>query len=360
MKKVAFEPSFSVERPTSTAQWFSGSNATSFEGLEYLNTSEVTDMSWMFYAMFNMPTLDVSMLDTRNVTNMHGMFCYSGFERLDLSNWDTSKVEDMVAMFSASAIKAVFVGERWTTAAVKQSDSMFEYCSDVIGEDGTTFNADVIDKTNAHYNAGGYLRMKHDSWTVTIPASGIGTFSADWPVTIPEGLTAHTCTNYDATAGVISAPKLSGGVIPAETGVLLRGTAGQQYTLNVTADEAETITDNALVAVTVPTHIDPSTYDYTNYCDYTNFMLKSGKFIRIIDNDSKMPANKAYLQIETTAIGSDSRGIVLDWGDAPTAIETVGMQQQDAETVYDLQGRKITGHPSHGIYIINGKKNVIR
>ena len=131
-------------------------------------------------------------------------------------------------------------------------------------------------------------------------------------------------------------------------------------TLNVTTDEAETIADNALVAVTVPTHINPSTYDYTNYCDYTNFMLKSGKFIRIIDNDSKMPANKAYLQIETTAIGSDSRGIVLDWGDAPTAIETVGMQQQDAETVYDLQGRKITGHPSHGIYIINGKKNVIR
>ena len=225
--------------------------------------------------------------------------------------------------------------------------------------------ATEFDYTDERYEYGGRcdgqcVRPVVNKFTVTIPESGIATFSADSPVDIPKGLTVHTCTNYDATAGVISAPKLSGGVIPAETGVLLRGMAGQQYTLNVTTDEAETIADNALVAVTVPTHIDPSTYDYTNYCDYTNFMLKSGKFIRIIDNDSKMPANKAYLQIETTAIGSDSRGIVLDWGDAPTAIETVGMQQQDAETVYDLQGRKITGHPSHGIYIINGKKNVIR
>lgn len=357
MKKVVFEPSFSVERPTSTAHWFNGSSATSFEGLEYLNTSEVTDMSWMFYAMFYMPTLDVSMLDTHNVTNMHGMFCYSAFERLDLSNWDTSKVEDMVAMFSASAIKAVFVGERWTTAAVKQSDSMFEVCSDVIGEDGTTFNADVIDKTNAHYNAGGYLRKKHDSWTVTIPASGIGTFSADWNVSIPEGLTAHYCTDFDTENSSMSVTNVSGGIIPAETGVLLKGTPGESYTLQTTTDEAPIVTGNALVAVTVPTHVEPTDGEYTN------LMLKSGEFIRIAEDDESvmMPANRAYLQITTAAL-STQQAISLYWGDATSVlgIEPRGLNT-GAPIYYDLQGQRVE-HPVRGIYIQRtneGNKKVI-
>lgn len=198
--------------------------------------------------------------------------------------------------------------------------------------------------------------VEESKYTVTIPASGIATFSAYEKVTIPAGLSAYYCTTYDSNVSTISVNAING-VIPAETGVLLRGTASETYTLTATTDDAETISGNALIAVTVPTHIAPTDGDYTN------FMLKSGEFIKIANSDasSKMPANKAYLQIATAAISSSSaRSITLDWSYDPTAVQSVATESQQSGQIFDLQGRKLTGRPSHGVYIINGKKSVIR
>ena len=65
-----------------------------------LNTSNVTDMSYMFNGCSSLTSLDVSNFDTSNVTNMSSMFgdC-SKLTNLDLSNFDTSKVKNMLGMF---------------------------------------------------------------------------------------------------------------------------------------------------------------------------------------------------------------------------------------------------------------------
>lgn len=198
-------------------------------------------------------------------------------------------------------------------------------------------------------NAGEYI--------VTIPSSGIGTFSASENVAVPAGLTACYCTTFDSNASTISVTAISNGVIPAETGVLLCGTAGETYTLTATTNAAAAISGNALVAVTVPTHVAPTDGIYTN------FMLSQGKFIPIANADAstKMPANKAYLQIPTTELGSNSRGITLIWDGNATAIEEIAHPAiHNSDAIYDLQGRKVNGKPSSGIYIINGNKTIIR
>lgn len=48
IKKIVFEPSFADARPTSCHYWFSNYRGEEIEGLEYLNTSEVTNMVYMF------------------------------------------------------------------------------------------------------------------------------------------------------------------------------------------------------------------------------------------------------------------------------------------------------------------------
>ena len=146
----------------------------------------------------------------------------------------------------------------------------------------------------------------------TVPASGIGTFSAKAKFAVPDGLTAHYCKTYDKKNGTIGVVDIDGAV-PANTGVLLKGTPGETYTLTGTNNEAATVTGNALVAVTEATHVEPIDGDYTN------FMLKSGTFIMIADSgdDVKMPANKAYLQILTSQIDPEpasARAIRLSWG----------------------------------------------
>lgn len=210
----------------------------------------------------------------------------------------------------------------------------------------------------AWYEYGGRLdgqcvRPVMNRFTVTIPASGIATFSADCSVIVPEGLTAHYCTTYDSEVGTIGVKAISG-VIPAETGVLLCGEQGQSYTLTATDDAAEAISGNALVAVTASTHV--AATDGV----YTNFMLKSGEFIKIADNTSVMPANKAYLQIATADLGSNARRIALNWAGEATAISGMVDSRPSGSECFDMQGRKVTGRPAHGVYIINGKKSVIR
>ena len=64
------------------------------------NTSNVTDMSYMFYGCSGLTSLDVSGFDTSNVTNMNGMFqnC-RGLTSLDIGEWNASKVENMYETF---------------------------------------------------------------------------------------------------------------------------------------------------------------------------------------------------------------------------------------------------------------------
>ena len=89
------DSSFADYRPTSTSHWFQSmgayigeDNEFSIANLENLNTSAVTDMSYMFYhsTYFNGKTLDLSHFDTSNVTNMSYMF--AGFTKIEDEKYD--------------------------------------------------------------------------------------------------------------------------------------------------------------------------------------------------------------------------------------------------------------------------------
>ena len=73
--QVAFDSSFADARPTSTNSWFSLMlNLQNITGIEYLNTSEVTEMRYMFSGCINMTSIDLSNVNTENVTDMSYMF----------------------------------------------------------------------------------------------------------------------------------------------------------------------------------------------------------------------------------------------------------------------------------------------
>ena len=233
--RVVFKSPFVLATPTTTYSWFCDmENLQSITGIAYLNTSEVTNMGWMFgccssltnldlssfntanvsdmrcmfynceslmsldlshfnttvvndmYGMFDhcesltslnvssfntanvtnmgimfsdcnsLTSLDVSNFNTANVTTMNRMFenC-SALTSLDLSSFNTAKVTNMKWMFfDCSNLKTVHVGDGWSTAAVTSSDYMFYYCTNLVGEKGTTYDANHIDKAYAHIDDG--------------------------------------------------------------------------------------------------------------------------------------------------------------------------------------------------------------
>ena len=126
---AVFDASFRDFCPTTTAQWFYKlASLKSIEGLEHLNTSQVTDMSSMFSGCESLPSLDLSSFDTSEVTSMGVMFsdCQS-LTALDLSSFDTSKVTYMDSMFSGcESLTTIYCNSSWSAS---HSDDMFSGCN---------------------------------------------------------------------------------------------------------------------------------------------------------------------------------------------------------------------------------------
>lgn len=117
--------------PKTTAGWFSSmSNLTTINNIENINTSNVTDMDWMFANCYSLTNLDVSNFKTDKVTNMAGMFgnCKS-LAQLDVSKFDTSEVTDMSNMFyNCYNLKELDLSS-FNTSNVTDMRNMFYQCA---------------------------------------------------------------------------------------------------------------------------------------------------------------------------------------------------------------------------------------
>lgn len=128
--KVVFESSFADAVVTSCHAWFANFSALkTVTGLEYLKTSNVTDMSRMFSTCEKLISLDLSKFGTSNVTNMGSMFsnCFE-LTSLDLSSFDTSNVTDMSSMFSGCSALETLDLSSFKTSNWASMDNMFHMC----------------------------------------------------------------------------------------------------------------------------------------------------------------------------------------------------------------------------------------
>ena len=100
--------------------------------IENLNTSNVTNMTRMFFSCESLTQLDVSNFDTSNVTNMRYMFddCES-LTQLDVSNFDTSNVTDMTCMFAGCESLTQLDISNFDTSNVTNMISMFFGCEKI-------------------------------------------------------------------------------------------------------------------------------------------------------------------------------------------------------------------------------------
>jgi surface protein/YD repeat-containing protein len=123
------------------------------EGLENIDTSQVTNMSGMFSGVSGLTELDVSGWDTSRVTNMSNMFSGMGnLIELDVSDWDTSLVTNMSGMFSSASGLTELDVSGWDTSRVTNMSHMFSGTSSLTSLDLT--NWDVSRATSTASNSG--------------------------------------------------------------------------------------------------------------------------------------------------------------------------------------------------------------
>ena len=116
------------------------------------NTSKVTDMSGMFCYCTALTSLDVSNFDTSNVTNMSGMFYYcTALTSLDVSNFNTSKVTDMGGMFCYCTALTSLDLSNFDVSKVTNMNSMFNYCTALTSLDVNNFNTSKVTNMNSMF-----------------------------------------------------------------------------------------------------------------------------------------------------------------------------------------------------------------
>ena len=136
-ERVVFKPAFAAARPNGCRSWFQGyENLKEIEGLQYLNTSEVTTMQRMFSTCYSLKTLDVSTFDMTNVT-------------------------DVSYMVFSTNLQTIYCDNTWDIAT---GDFMFYYNSSLAGAvHYSSFNTNDCTMANPHT---GYFTGK---WSVNIP-----------------------------------------------------------------------------------------------------------------------------------------------------------------------------------------------
>ena len=143
---AVFDASFHDFYPTTTAGWFyEFKSLKSIEGLEHLNTSQVTDMGCMFYGCASLTSLDLTSFDTSKVTDMGWMFEGCGsLTSLDLTRFDTSKVTDMGWMFSGCGSLTSLDLTSFDTSKVTDMEEMFSGCESLTALDLSSFDTSEV------------------------------------------------------------------------------------------------------------------------------------------------------------------------------------------------------------------------
>ena len=122
--------------------------------LTYVDTSEVTNMALMFSECSSLTSLDLSNFKTSQVTNMGDMFygCNS-LTSLDLRNFDTSKVTNMEDMFSSNSasslggnsnLTTIIFGDHFDTTQVTNMSSMFFGCNSLTSLNLSNFDTSKV------------------------------------------------------------------------------------------------------------------------------------------------------------------------------------------------------------------------
>ena len=190
---------------------------------------------------------------------------------------------------------------------------------------------------------------------ITIGSAGMGTFCSTHPLDFSgtDDIKAYIVSAFKPSTGEVTLTRITD--VPANTGIVVKGDANN-YTIPWGA--GETVVANLLVGVTEDTQLNKVDGDYTNYI----LAKKNNKLgFYAVSDGSTLSAGKAYLPLPTAQLPSvtGARQLTMVFDDETTGIQQIQSDVKSNGDYYDLQGRRVST-PTRGLYIVNGKKVVIK
>lgn len=187
------------------------------------------------------------------------------------------------------------------------------------------------------------------AYKLTVGSLDWSTLYLDYDAVIPENVKAYIVTDVTDDVATLT---LVTGVLPANTAVVINAPAGE-YTFEVSSGVASEVNGSMMDGTTTPTYIDSEAY-VLSAVDGNIGLYKAEMNGGVFLNN----ANKAYLPAAQLAALSNKFSFRFE--DGTTAIDEVKCENEEVEAVYDLTGRRVQDMSRPGIYIVNGKKVVVK
>ena len=168
------------------------------------DTANVTNMSWMFNWCSKLTSLDVSTFDTSKVENMGFMFRYcEALKTLDLSHFNTSNVTDMQRMFFLCTNLRSLNVTNFDTSKTVFMGKMFYKCSRIVSLDLSDFNTSNVTDMNAMFSGCSWITTIYasDKWNTDKVSSSTDMFLGCYDL---EGDQEYDSSSVDKTYAKIS------------------------------------------------------------------------------------------------------------------------------------------------------------
>ena len=207
--------------------------------------------------------------------------------------------------------------------------------------------------------------------SATIGTTGWTTFASAYPLdlaNLPSGVSAYYAATDAVGVGYVTVTQKSDEAVAAGTGLLLKGTASETYSIPVAASGTDISSGNLLIGCTSETVLGKNSVSgYNNYVLVNN--SGTAEFQSLLEHGATIPEGKAYLQNGTYSAGVKALSIVFE--DTATGIRSIDNGPLDPEgrltpqeltmddAVFNLAGQRVS-QPTRGLYIVNGKKVIVK
>ena len=272
---------------------------------------------------------------------------------LSSSHWTFASIDDNSHPVSTIAFEA---SPRTVGAYLVKSANVYMHYK-------THEGAAEIDRcsSDAGHAAHDWYLTEVEALPVTISSVKHATFYAPVAVTVADGVTAHTVTINEG--GWADLNKIESGVIPANTGVILTGEA-TDYSFEITTADAfkgENLMTGTIAKTLVAKPENTECYVLANGESGVGMYAAAIGTGENVDKTKFYNAgHKAYLAVEAEqAAGIKSYSFRFE-GEGTTGIDEITEQRAESKDIYDLTGRRVEAITAPGIYVVNGKKVLVK
>ena len=267
-------------------------------------------------------------------------------------NWDNFVDEMNGSHVVMTIARGGNVTDIYADITASSGTKYFEHFVLPCGDDGTAKLRAFLTLENAHLLLDDSKTTVTDTKiTGTITASGYNSFSSYFPLNL-TGIKAYKITGVDNANKVVMSEVT--GSVPAQTGLLLEGTAGADFTLLPTSAATTAPAGNLLVALPNGGQV-AKAESGTNYVFGWEDASKPG-FFRVNDVLPTLGAGKAYLHVPA----AEAPFLSIDLGGETTGVKSLTPTlSQEEGAYYTLDGRRVS-QPTKGLYIVNGKKVMVK